>query len=461
MLSSGSITPIKRPIAGEIRSTAGECKDIDCKKAEGTQNKKEIGAVYTPLDISREEIRIVTVAPGAFEDEIYCHLSTVSLQDNPFYEALSYAWGPPEFTSKIYLNDIPFQATNNLVSALQNLRYKDCSKEMWIDALCINQKDILKQSSQVRIMHKIYRRASTVMAWLGEKDDNSDLVFDAFEAFPKGIETHWSPGVDPILRKVVENCEYSLDVRDLFQRSWWQRVWVVQESALGTTFVFACGQRQIPWDLLRLGMESYFKHLLSCCYNLRFSEEYPQLNELDVPMGILDDLKELRTCQHRSNCQTWIGSFHLQGSQLYQPPGQGVWITGIARDDDTKAIEPNYSTRPSKVYESVTLRLIESSQTLKVFSQLSPLAINTVSKVGSELPSWVPDWTCEGNYNQFMSLVKRFDCLRYYSATKGSSASLTQKTSGKISLRGITFSTFSVLGSSIDDLDEHAETIKI
>lgn len=41
----------------------------------------------------------------------------------------------------------------------------------WIDAICINQKDKMEKSKQVRLMESIYRSANRVIVWLGESDD--------------------------------------------------------------------------------------------------------------------------------------------------------------------------------------------------------------------------------------------------------------------------------------------------
>ena len=40
----------------------------------------------------------------------------------------------------------------------------------WIDAICIDQKDLRERSTQVSLMSKIYRQAQCTMAWLKEQD---------------------------------------------------------------------------------------------------------------------------------------------------------------------------------------------------------------------------------------------------------------------------------------------------
>lgn len=102
--------------------------------------------VYTPLSVQRREIRVALLLPGRWSDGISCELSIVSLDENPVYEALSYVWGDPQDTVPIELNGHVFQATTNLRSALRRLRSASRTRTIWIDAICINQKDVKERT---------------------------------------------------------------------------------------------------------------------------------------------------------------------------------------------------------------------------------------------------------------------------------------------------------------------------
>jgi hypothetical protein len=58
----------------------------------------EIGSFYSPLNPGRNEIRIVHLEPGKWDDEINCTTEIVSLDDKPEYITLSYVWGDPSKT---------------------------------------------------------------------------------------------------------------------------------------------------------------------------------------------------------------------------------------------------------------------------------------------------------------------------------------------------------------------------
>ncbi|KAF9739538.1 heterokaryon incompatibility protein [Paraphaeosphaeria minitans] len=106
--------------------------------------------VYAPLNSSLDEIRLLRLLPGSDEDRLRCTLSIVSLDDRPHYEALSYVWGDDlEDTFPISLGGHTVQIRRNLHSALRGIRYLDCERILWIDALCIDQENVEERHSKL------------------------------------------------------------------------------------------------------------------------------------------------------------------------------------------------------------------------------------------------------------------------------------------------------------------------
>jgi hypothetical protein len=82
------------------------------------------------LNPDRHEIRILEFLPGLKEQPIDCLLSTVSLDGEPMYEALSNVWGGPMPKKFIQLNKTEFAITPNLEIALLYLRGKEESRKL-------------------------------------------------------------------------------------------------------------------------------------------------------------------------------------------------------------------------------------------------------------------------------------------------------------------------------------------
>lgn len=79
-------------------------------------------ALYQSLSVEAAEIRVLKVLPGKTNDPVECELRTVSLRNDPAFEALSYTWGDPNPQDIITVDGHPFEVTLNLDSALRALR---------------------------------------------------------------------------------------------------------------------------------------------------------------------------------------------------------------------------------------------------------------------------------------------------------------------------------------------------
>lgn len=132
--------------------------------------------VYTGLDRARNEIRLIRLLSATdLTSNVIFKLVHVSLDNRPSYEALSYTWRSSLRSETIILDNKTFLVTENLHSALRRLRHSDEDRRLWVDAVCINQVDILERNQEVLCILDIYRKATRVMVWLG---DDSGLAMD-------------------------------------------------------------------------------------------------------------------------------------------------------------------------------------------------------------------------------------------------------------------------------------------
>jgi hypothetical protein len=139
----------------------------------------ETTALYSKhlLDVERDQIRLLVLHPGDWEDQICCDFEVVSLKDRPKYAALSYVWGQddPDNIAHIGGHCIPIRP--NLFKALRRLRAHAAGEDstIWVDAVCINQTSMEERSSQVAMMGQIYSLCTGVSLWFGELEIAPDL----------------------------------------------------------------------------------------------------------------------------------------------------------------------------------------------------------------------------------------------------------------------------------------------
>lgn len=197
-------------------------------------------ALYEPLDPSRKEIRSLILEPLTAGSDIKCTTTTISLLDSTEYEALSYVWGDASIRETITFNGLPTEVTKNLYTALTYLRLPDKPRCLWVDALCINQKDMKERNNQVAMMGEVYANAKPVVIWLGEADDDSD---EAFTLMSKVISDN------NITEEITRNL-FSFYIQ-FVEREWFTRLWTVQELVLASQDpIVGCGHTWTTWSTL-------------------------------------------------------------------------------------------------------------------------------------------------------------------------------------------------------------------
>ena len=210
---------------------------------------------YKPLR-ELEEIRLLTIEPGAFDDPLQCSIAHASLATHPLYEALSYSWNASisrrapldllsEFKFVVYspetgstvkilrieetasLTDFPYIAKyyhslgglvrpktincdsrpvtigGELHSALRRMRLEDNKRVLWADALCINQNDVQERGEHVQMMRKIYASTQRVLIWFEEESVHDGPGMQVLETVALKLIELGKSGEEPELLRVL------------------------------------------------------------------------------------------------------------------------------------------------------------------------------------------------------------------------------------------------------------------
>ncbi|KAI1269550.1 heterokaryon incompatibility protein-domain-containing protein [Xylariaceae sp. FL1019] len=222
---------------------------------------------YRDLRNDLEEIRVLHLYPMSQGDEVRCSLEYVSLQNEtlPSFEAVSYCWGDQSRHEKVKLVtteasgnesfDSDLTVTESLYYALKGLRDVNSIRMLWVDAICINQRDIDERNNQVSLMRQVYSRAKRVVIWLGEEYSQFTESFRMLHEI-LSIQTE-----DPERFKSQTRLEkphgsddfgtwkYAYVAR-IFDNPWFTRVWVVQEAYNAGSCLVKCGPHEMPWSML-------------------------------------------------------------------------------------------------------------------------------------------------------------------------------------------------------------------
>jgi len=143
------------------------------------------------------------------------------------------------------LDGTPYHITKNLECALRYLRHKEFPRVLWVDAVCINQRDIQERTAQVSRMKHIYEQATQVVIWLGDyapytREEVELALQFADRLIQLAGENRFGPDAQEELIRNYSNKDTAIfhNVRvlmDLTNRPWFSRVWVIQEVAVCKT----------------------------------------------------------------------------------------------------------------------------------------------------------------------------------------------------------------------------------
>ena len=322
-------------------------------------------------------------------------VSGAELDFEPIYEALSYVWGSNEYMDTAYIHDSPrilpssdnsmpatLKIRRNLAAALRHLRYPDLSRALWIDAVCINQKDNGERGEQVGRMADIYRQADRVVVWLGPEENHSNLALSTLKYLGSQIEVTRdgvrlrSPECDEPqwFRSIVDmpyNAKTWHAITNLLRRSWFERLWVCQEIQLANSCaIIKCGHETVLWSHFRRAARCLLAktHLPSVQLRELLSSYYDMMRDLQGrPLSSLISVTHLRECS--------------------DPRDKVYGILGISPPAFSMNIRPQYSLSVSAVYQEAFLIYLDRMQRLDLLEHCN-LAGRRIDS-----PSWVPDWS--------------------------------------------------------------------
>ncbi|EQB43487.1 hypothetical protein CGLO_17840 [Colletotrichum gloeosporioides Cg-14] len=347
--------------------------------------------MYTVLDPTKREVRLLRLLAGNEADGINCELHTTSLDGPEEYEALSYVWGSASDTRPIAVQKKAKNITVNLETALRHLRYPDRARMLWVDVLCIDQENVQERNQQVRRMSDIYSSATQVVVWLGPATLMGFEAMAIIQKYAADSELHWPEGRDDRAQL--------FHIYHFLGNKWWSRVWTVQEAVLAKQVTYQYGPRLLSEsDVLKVA-ESYKNHatVRRCCYSCLERNKYVVTINVNITVGMegLLDLVNVRASLQREKLRFDEVISKFRTRRATDPRDKVFGLLGISRGVRTASID--YTLTAAQVFESTTREVMGYCESLDVISHCANQAYRETTTAG--LPSWVPDWGAEYHPN--------------------------------------------------------------
>lgn len=366
-------------------------------------------------NVGHDHMRILTLRPGTSEQTVQCSLTTKAVDaasvGGHCYEALSYAWGPENDQQEISCDGKTLSITKDLHTALLCLRDAHLPRTLWIDQICINQKDKDERSAQVTIMGTLYRSAQRVVVWLGEESENSDLALDFVEKLNRALlayqEAHPSShiavsecgkilGSTGFLLPSVEAPEW-LALSELYSRRWFGRLWVVQEVLLNQNVVVQCGHSFISMEAI--------EQLASHTQRYGFWVALIQHADQNSGHKFMSRIQLLRASLKSMCIEDVMIFFALQGAKV--PHDRIYGVLSLLNESEQRLVRPDYNKSAARAYTELARVILEVKKRKSILNY-AELGLEQ-SQIGA--PSWVPDWTSQPHYGKAKSYMLEQDAF--------------------------------------------------
>ncbi|KAI5459249.1 heterokaryon incompatibility protein-domain-containing protein [Mariannaea sp. PMI_226] len=313
------------------------------------------------------------------------------------YAALSYVWGS-NMTGVILLDNKKLTVTKNLEHALRAVAQKDTFTsryKLWVDAVCINQKDQQETAQQVGKMREVYGQAWSVLAWLGNAANESDDAFKLLRGLSKlNEEEKRSVGqaLDNNPSLFGRFCFYGLD--KLMDRTYWYRLWIIQELVLGSSAtVLQCGDEVIDLPSLFRGLGILYSGTLWTRKDSLLSNER-QLRRLKPTVWTTAGIHLVyRSIRVLSEFEAGGGTrqplrrlLDLSTSSCRDSKDKVFALVGMMEPEIVRRITGLHSLPTPDLYRETTLVFIEHYQNLEPLRDANPWG-------PTRTPSWVIDWS--------------------------------------------------------------------
>lgn len=358
----------------------------------------------------------------SFSDDsgLLCSLRDYKLAEAPPFIALSYTWGsasyqkgrPKSLTYSIELDGRNFEVQQNLHDALRHLGHRARRRQclFWVDAICINQKDVDERNSQVKKMKEIYERADRIFAWLGLPFDEEEtriavkLMHDFHVYLFEGLKKH-NDDIDIVL-STVTRCHAGFPalskstvwsawdgIAEMFNQPYWHRVWIYQEATTPGHIHFFCGDHEFDdiWLSATLCFAQIFSNIPE--FNAKFIQSAGSASSAS-------SVSAARLAREKGRSRRLIDlMIELKKAKCTNPQDKVYAPLGHATDVPDGQITVDYRRELVDVYIDVARFALFQSDMIGlemlglVFTPAIDASDGDLSMSHEpRMPSWVPDW---------------------------------------------------------------------
>jgi hypothetical protein len=393
-------------LVGGIRKANRAIEALEMRRAASKMSALSKYA-YSPLDAANREFRILRLRRRTLRAELVCDFIQVPVDETPPFEGVSYAWGGEQLTEAIMVDGKRLAVTPTVLKLLWYRRSFFSEAYLWIDALCIDQRNQGEKEDQIPLMRDIYKTASRTLVWLAHPSDAprahkarglSMNIISLGARMELGVLS-----ADQVLY-ILSSDSGMPALGSMLSRAFFERLWVVQEIALAKKVHIVYGDITMEWD--SLASAAKFLGDPRLMGSLREGDEGPL--HTGATMRTIRNVANIVSIDFLRHDQAFdrpllrlseVMAYAVSHFQTTIPHDKLFGVLSLVSDGAFLIGRPNYEEPVRDLYTRVTRRILHWDPSLCILELAGTGYGNRIEG----LPSWVPDWT-RGNQGKRISV---------------------------------------------------------
>ncbi|KAI3319583.1 hypothetical protein HD806DRAFT_255840 [Xylariaceae sp. AK1471] len=269
-------------------------------------------------------------------------------------------------------------------------------------------------------MADIYSSAAMVVSWLGEQDDHTEPGFALLKELKtlsehsKSLLANLSPDSRDYSEQlaVFSNRQTWVSVAHVFQRTYFTRVWIVQEVVLAKAVKILCGGHELDWSTIAeashffttSGWRGHLYDLFIESVGSPLTPQEPIIKfRYQAPTtlrSITNDCNERKQQYQYENRYDWArillyALIKARNFKATDPRDKVYSLLGLVHEyaGDKQRLHPTYTQDAADASINAAIQILEDSDDLLLLSCVEGKKFQ--NKDTGRLPSWVPDWSSE------------------------------------------------------------------
>ncbi|KAL5313475.1 hypothetical protein ACEPPN_019208 [Leptodophora sp. 'Broadleaf-Isolate-01'] len=452
-----------KSLAGSLREKASKAK----KAAASVIGRHDENQSYTYssfIEGSKDAIRTFELQPGEEDMPLECSFNIVQLTERPTYEAISHTWRAvpngksthrlesgwasdeaeklKKSTSYIFCEGKRIAINDELRQALRGLRHPTNKRTLWVDQICIDQKNKLERDWQLLLVKYIYNRAARVILWIGEESSTTAKAFEIVEKLASVRRDFEIEGTEIVASATLEDQQEVTDdsvgefiaarrndlgppspetvaadhalglpprqdwrvLADIYRCPIFERIWILEEVCVARKVMVRCGSFETDWVK--------FANVATILQHGKWIEVYKEIaGYLDKPSkggnqtlhtGLIKDMVSWRRVYHCELESTSWGALvgMVEGFNATDPRDKIFALFSMAdgiKSTLTNAfreLNPTYADSVAEIYTKATRSILSHESTLDLLCRRYDRSFDKTPN----LPSWVPDFVLRGTF---------------------------------------------------------------